>query len=153
MAELILNRTKKGFPCIGVGGGRMTSTFTLRTVLVQSKPLSEPNPYSTKPAIFVRTKGHRSNEHDQAIVIVESGDIIVVGTGSIPINPENTEITLNAEQVKQLILSSTGDTYRAITEPVTVNIDQLPESIIKGASLYHNRDGEYFTSGVINNGK
>lgn len=130
-------RTKDGKPCIGVGGGAMTKTYTGRTVIDKHGNLKDP--------VFVRTTGHRCNAHDQAIVLIEVEDIIVHMQGNFPINDENNENKIDARKIIELV----EKTDTAITQPYPLTYKDLPEKVIAGLLTRHNRDGMYFCREVL----
>jgi hypothetical protein len=128
-----ISRTPENKPAIGIGGGSFTKKFTFRTVIRKTGDL--------KPAIFIRSAGDLSCQLDQGLTEIEPGDLIVIGSGFLPITKDNPGVILAAFRVIAL-----GVDHALVSEE-KIAIGDLPFSIITGASLYHNRDGSYF-SGV-----
>ena len=132
MSYYQFTRSGNGKPCIGVGGGGMTNSFIGRTVIDKHGDL--------KKAVFIKTTGHRANQLDQAIVEVEPGDIIVHMHGNYPITDDNTDAHLDAQEIREIV----DKTNTAITEASPLMYEDIPEKVIRGLKIRHNRDGDYF---------
>jgi hypothetical protein len=130
-----LSRNPEGIPIMKAGGGRFTNTYYVQTVL---RPAA--TGYSLKQSILIRTAGHLACARDQAIVPVETGDVIVVLEGTKPINDANPYATIKAYRIVEI----TDTVYDSKVEQIKITHAELPTSVIEGASLYHNREGSYF---------
>jgi hypothetical protein len=128
-----IERTPDNKPAIGIGGGSFTKKFTFRTVIRNTG-----DRFELKPAIFIRSAGDLACQLDQGIAEIEPGDLIVIGSGFLPITKDNPGVNLAAFRVITL-----GVDHALVSEE-KIAIGDLPFSIITGASLYHNRDGSYF---------
>jgi hypothetical protein len=126
-----LEKTESGKNAIGIGGGAYTKSFTFRTVIGKTGAL--------KPAIFIRNAGDLACQLDQAIAEIEIGDLILMGSGYLPIKPDNPGAIVKAYRIFAI-----GDAIVIAHHEGTFLIGDLPESVITGASIYHNRDGSYF---------
>jgi hypothetical protein len=133
-----IDHTPSGIAVIGIGGGAYTNTFVFRTVL---KKIG--NKYTLKPAGFIRSNGDRSCKTDQGITPINPGDLIVTGSGSLPLDPNNPYAIVNAFLVDEI-----KDQFLVVSE-IPITIADLPAPVITGASIYHNKDGSFFAGGAI----
>ena len=129
-----IKKTPGGIAVIPIGGGAFTKTFQFRAVMNGKNEL--------KPAGFIRSSGILACELDQGITPINVNDLIVDGTGSLPIVRENPDIHLYAYRVTKI-----QDDHAVVIREF-ISLETLPESVITGASLYHNRDGSYFAGEV-----
>jgi len=129
-----IERTRKGYPAIGVGGGAYTNTFECRFVI-------DGKTGTLKKALFVKTRGPRACRLDQAIVPLEIGDVICEMSGRLPVVAENPDISLRVQKVLSLMK---GEAEARVVDISNNFPFEFPLSVIEGASLYHNRDGSYF---------
>jgi hypothetical protein len=132
-------RDATGQPVMAIGGGAWSNTYEAITVLTTATETE----LKCKKAQFIRTAGHLACSQEQAIVPVEIGDIIVHLYGVLPVRDENPDSQITASRITGFVNDDTGYT-NIRTKPVTVTHAYLPESVIIGASTYHNRDGRYF---------
>jgi len=138
-------KSKKGFPTIGVGGGAATNTYEGRWVVGQDGFLL--------PAIFMAERGNLSQSTSQAIVVLRPGDRIFAIQGRKPVTLDDPETTVGGLRILSIsdgyVASEQDGGYfggdmMAVVEPVSC--DEIPEKVIQGLSLYHNRDGRYFVA-------
>ena len=132
MKIIEIELSRAGKPVLGVGGGSSTNTYRGRFVISPDGSL--------KPAIFIRRSGQLSNQIDQAIVPLIEGDIIVSVYGHKPVNANNPDSHLEAVRIKSFNLAE----KTAQAEEVGFEFSQIPQKVIEGLTLYHNRSGEYF---------
>jgi len=132
MEKIRISKSRSGLPCIGVGGGAMSNTFQGRFLLRDGRELVS--------AIFIRQHGNLSCELDQAIVSVKVGDVVVEVSGSKPADLFNPNLSIKASRITGFINDE------ATLEEVEYPFSTLPESVMEGLSLYHNRDGRYFVA-------
>jgi hypothetical protein len=125
-----VQKTPGGIAVIPIGGGAFTKTFQFRAVMNGRNEL--------KPAGFIRTTGILACELDQGVIPINVNDLIVDGTGSLPIVKENANIQIHAYRVLKI-----KDDHAVVIKEF-ISFETLPESVIIGASIYHNRDGSYF---------
>jgi hypothetical protein len=133
-----IERTKKNYPAIWVGGGSATNTCQCRFVLDSGLRL--------KPAIFIRRGGHLSNG-DQALVGLKEGDIIVDMSG------RRNAVSLGGYSAGDLFVEA----YRIVsfkdneaeTKPFDLEFENIPDSVLAGLRTYHNREGSYFVCGEL----
>lgn len=135
-----IQKTGSGIATIGIGGGAFTKTFRFRTVL--KKDPKNMFRYSPKAAGFIRTTGDLACQIDQGLTPINPGDLIVTGSGALPINPDNPAIQIRALRVIQI-----NDDHAIVYEE-GFKVSDLPDSILTGAQIYHNRDGSFFADGV-----
>jgi len=131
MYRISIPEWRKGKPCIGVGGGAFANTFQGRFVLREGK---------LAPTIFIRQRGSLSNELDQAVVPVRVGDLIVNISGSFPIDFSNFGLSIKTGKIADFVKDE------VVLEEVDYPLPALPEKVVKGLSLYFNRDGRYFVA-------
>lgn len=131
-----ITKTETGKPAIGIGGGSFTKRFLFRTVIRKTG-----DQYELKPAYFIRSAGDLSCQTDQGITEIEPGDIIIHGSGFLPIDPKNPGVKIEAAK----IIAISAD--HALVTEVQIAISDLPFKVITGAGIYHNRDGSYFSGG------
>jgi hypothetical protein len=128
-------KTESG-SAIGIGGGAYTNTFIFRAVMRE-----EGSKYTLKPALFIRSAGDRSCRTDQGLTLIEPGDLIVTGSGYLPIDPANPGAVIKSYRVSRI----KEDHAIVYEEPIAVG--DLPFIVIHGAEIYHNKDGKYFAAG------
>lgn len=132
MENIKISRSRTGLPCVGVGGGAATNTFSGRFILRDGK---------LAPAIFVRQNGNLSNAWDQAIVPIRLGDVVVDVYGSKPVDINNPTLTILASRITDFVYND-----EASLEKMEYPLSIFPESVAEGLSQYHNRDGRYFVA-------
>jgi hypothetical protein len=125
-----ITRSRTGLPCVGAGGGAFTNTTSGRFVLRAGK---------LARAIFVRNSGHLACSLEQALVPIKEGDEVVEIRGHLPIDDNNPDLLIVVYEIvgiteKEAILKLKGE----------MSVAKLPASVVKGLSIYHNRDGSYF---------
>lgn len=132
-------KTLNGDPVIGIGGGSYTKTFTFRIVMRKTG-----DRYTLKPAIHIRKAGDLACSLTQGYVKPEPGDLIVTGSGYLPVTEENPDNYCETVKVLEIL----GEVVIVDPNCDPVYIGDLPECVRTGAGIYHNREGTYF-SGVI----
>jgi hypothetical protein len=145
MAEYRFTRSRTGIPVIPVGGGAYTNTFSARTIVRKANPQTEIEratgaQYRLLEALFIKQSGHLYCSHEQAIVPIKPGDVIVSMSGSLPADDNNPDAEITAE----MITTIDHESNTAITEPYPLKFEDLPVLVIRGAEKYHNRDGKFF---------
>jgi hypothetical protein len=133
-----IKRNHEGKPVMTAGGGAYHNTYQARTIL---RP--HLTGYRLKPAIFVKRTGHRASSLEQAIIPIETGDVIVTMTGKLPITDMNPDAIIEAYQITEI-----SDQTATATE-ITITHRELPVNVIVGASTYHNKEGCYFCDNVV----
>jgi hypothetical protein len=125
--------SRQGQPIAGVGGGSQKNSVVGVYV---ARPSG--NGSILPPATFIREHGDLACATDQAYVALKEGDYIVEVSGPRPVDLENPELGIAARKV----LHFDSDNRPILSEPIAWQ--WMPESVIKGLSAYHNRDGSYF---------
>ncbi len=133
-----VEKTESGKTVIGIGGGAYKNTFTFRTVMKRTG-----DRYTVKPALFIRKAGDRACKLDQGITEIEPGDLIVTGSGYLPISDDNPECKITAYQITEIAY------HKGYAEVIEVAIPDIPDQVIAGAQIYHNREGLYFAGGIV----
>jgi len=135
--KVLIEKSRKGYPVIGVGGGACSNTFKCRFVI-------DGKTGNLKKAIFVKTTGKRSCRLDQAIVPLEVGDVICEMWGRRPVTAENPDICMKALKIIGFGTEISGS--YAEVEDITDTLYSPFEfpSVVRGANIYHNRNGAYF---------
>jgi len=129
-----ITKTVNGDPVIGIGGGGFTKKFHFRIVKRKSGDLA--------PAIFIRKTGDLACSLSQGYVKAEPGDLIIEGSGYLPLEMNNPDISLTGFRVDGI-----NPEYLTGFKVDGITFLDLPYRVIIGSSEYHNRDGSYF-SGV-----
>ena len=132
---IAIERTRKGQPAIWVGGGATSNRFSAQFVLRDGK---------LAPAVFIKTSGYRCNS-EQALVPLREGDVVVGVSGMRPATPENPVIGVHGWRVNKFEQDDGGN-YIAITEYISINLEDIPSSVWEGCNVYHNRDARYFVA-------
>jgi hypothetical protein len=126
-------KTKSGYPAIWVGGGAYTNTCEGTFVLDEDKVLKSP--------ICIATKGDLACG-SQALVGLEVGDIVIKISGKTDgLNEEGYKsgrIEIEGVEIEDF------DDEEAYTKPICINFSDIPESVLQGLSIYHNKNGQYF---------
>jgi hypothetical protein len=130
--KIEIENSRTGKPVFGVGGGAATNTFSGRFVVSPDGSL--------KPAIFIKKAGQLANRTDQAIVPLIEGDIIVSVYGHKPVDANNPDCHIEAVRIKSFNLAE----KTAEVEKVGFDFSQIPQKVVDGLNIYHNRSGEYF---------
>jgi hypothetical protein len=132
-------RTKNGHPACWVGGGAWSNTCGCKFVLNEKLQI--------KPAIFVRRSGQLACEKEQALVHVQLNDIIVEvwGRRSALCEQGYDAGDLHVTAKKTIELNENN----AVVEEININYSDIPDSVIDGLDIYHNRDGKYFINSEI----
>jgi hypothetical protein len=125
-----ITRSRSGLPCVGVGGGAFTNTTNGRLVMRDGFVAS---------AIFVKKSGHLACSLEQAIVPIKEGDEIIEVDGHLPIDDNNPDIRVVVFTVQKIRENEADLKFKEERA-----ISRLPEIVVKGLSIYHNRDGSYF---------
>ena len=144
MKNFRINRAPDGITAAWVGGGAMTNTFIVTVVLrpTVSGQYRLPNP------VFIRTTGTLANCQDQALVELNEKDFILTMRGTKPIVAENPDITMSVVQVAGFYRDADGFEYvNPANYEVSIPFNKIPESVIRGAEVYHNRKGNFFVHG------
>lgn len=126
-----ISRSRSGLPCIGVGGGALTSRTKGRFVIRRGQ---------LAPAIFVRRGGHLACSMDQAVVPLREGDIIVEVYGRRPVDPNNPDIRAEAYWVPPI----PDGAAEIRCEPAPAPDIFRFETVVRALGTYHNRDGAAF---------
>ena len=130
--EFKIIRTKAGHPAMSAGGGAYTNTYYARTVLAHNLTL--------KTADFIKTAGHLASSTEQAIVPIQTGDIIVELEGLKPATDQNPDAEIRGYEITEITEQS------AIGEKIEITHEQIPVMVIEGSQIYHNRDGNFFVN-------
>ena len=133
-----IKRNTEGKPVMTAGGGAYHNTYQARTIL---RPT--PDGYTLKPAVFVKRTGHRASSMEQAIIPIETGDVIVTMTGKLPITDMNPDALIEAYRITEIA----DQTVTA--EEIKITHREIPANVITGASTYHNKEGSYFCDNII----
>jgi hypothetical protein len=125
-----IERSKKGYPVIWVGGGAFMNTTNGRFVLDNKKQLKE--------AVFMR----RGSEQALALVGLKEGDVVVEIWGNrFALDYDGYSAGALRVEACRIVSFLPED---AQTEPVNFNFNDIPKSVIEGLKIYHNSDGRYF---------
>jgi len=131
-----IQRSKHNIPIIGVGGGSYSTKFVGRWVLNSRKQL--------KRALFIRKSGSLCNTTEMALIPIAANDIIVVAEGNKPFSLDNPDITINVYKV--VLIKETQAECLDISDKVDMSF--IPDSVLAGTQKYHNKNGEFFCSGL-----
>jgi len=129
-----VERTRKGYPALWVGGGATSHKFECNIVLRDNL---------LAPALFIRTSGQLSNGN-QALVGLKIGDIIIRIAGNLPATPDNPDVSISAIRVINFV-DYEGELC-AKYQVIDYDIDNIPASVWEGCNIYHNREGRYFVA-------
>ena len=134
---LKVDRTPSGVAIMSAGGGSFTNTYQAITVL---KPTA--TGYELKTAGLIKTAGHLASSTEQIIIPVNVGDVVIYLSGKLPISDLNPDAELSAYQITDI------DLMTARAEEIPITHAEIPQSVIEGAGIYHNRKGSYFCKPV-----
>jgi hypothetical protein len=137
---LKVDRTPSGIATMSAGGGAFTNTYQAITIL-KTIPVGydrEKTVYDLKNAGLIKTAGHLASSTEQAIIPVDIGDVVVFLSGKLPISDLNPDAGVSAYRITEI------NDQNANGEPITVTHAEIPQSVIVGAGIYHNRKGGYF---------
>jgi hypothetical protein len=132
-----IDRTPSGTVTMSAGGGAFHNTYIAQTVL---KPTT--TGYELKNAGFIKVSGHRASSTEQAIIPIEVNDVVVYLSGKLPITDQNPDAIITAYRITDIGLTI------ADAEQIPITHAEIPQSVIQGTEIYHNREGSYFCKPV-----
>ena len=131
--EIETTKTKTGIQALWIGGGAYTKTFNARWLLHASKELKKP--------LFIRKGGNLASTTEQALVKINTGDLLVEYEGSLPANFNNPDARIKLYEV--IALKSKKALLEEYLGPIPPE-KLLPKGPKEGCNKYHNRDGGLF---------